>query len=89
MRLIICKGNYQKNKREKNEMKKNLITLMAAVAILASSTAAFADEIPMTDLTEAQEVTATQTAAPEDDEKYVMPVSEEGENISAPVSMPS
>ena len=89
MRLIICKGNYQKNKREKNEMKKNLITLMAAVAILASSTAAFADEIPMTDLTEAQEVTATQTAAPEDDEKYVMPVSEEGENIGAPVSIPS
>ncbi|MDY3971840.1 MAG: copper amine oxidase N-terminal domain-containing protein [Clostridia bacterium] len=70
-------------------MKKNLITLMAAVAILASSTAAFADEIPMTDLTEAQEVTATQTAAPEDDEKYVMPVSEEGENIGAPVSIPS
>ena len=89
MRLIICKGNYQKNKREKNEMKKNLITLMAAVAILASSTAAFADEIPMTDLTEAQEITATQTAAPEDDEKYVMPVSEEGENIGAPVSIPS
>lgn len=89
MRLIICKGNYQKNKREKNEMKKNLITLMAAVAILASSTAAFADEIPMTDLTEAQEVTATQTVAPEDDEKYVMPVSEEGENISAPVLIPS
>lgn len=70
-------------------MKKNLITLMAAVAILASSTAAFADEIPMTDLTEAQEITATQTAAPEDDEKYVMPVSEEGENIGAPVSIPS
>lgn len=89
MRLIICKGNYQKNKKEKNEMKKNLITLMAAVAILASSTAAFADEIPMTDLTEAQEVTATQTAAPEDDEKYVMPVSEEGENIGAPVSISS
>lgn len=89
MRLIICKGNYQKNKREKNEMKKNLITLMAAVAILASSTAAFADEIPMTDLTEAQEVTTTQTAAPEDDEKHIMLVSEEGEDISAPVSMPS
>ena len=70
-------------------MKKNLITLMAAVAILASSTAAFADEIPMTDLTEAQEVTTTQTAAPEDDEKHIMLVSEEGEDISAPVSMPS
>ena len=87
MRLIICKGNYQKNKREKNEMKKNLITLMAAVAILASSTAAFADEIPMTDLTEAQEVTTTQTDA--DNGNHIMLVSEEIEDISAPVSMPS
>ncbi|MGN0108080.1 MAG: copper amine oxidase N-terminal domain-containing protein [Hominilimicola sp.] len=70
-------------------MKKNLITLMAAIAILASSTAAFADEIPMTDSSAAQEVTDVTTQTDADDERHIMLVSEEIEDISAPVSMPS
>ncbi len=60
-------------------MKKNLITLMAAIAILASSTAAFAEATP------------APTAVPAAEEQLtVMPVSETAdEEFTAPVSMPS
>lgn len=74
-------------------MKKNLITLIAAISILASSTAVFADDTPvvMPVSDEIMNVPAQPDTEFEDQiQGDIMPISANpDENIQAPVTMPS